>query len=67
MNLDLNVDDLGVFGMGQDEVGSFSIRGHLDNNSNLMQFNKEYMGQHTVQYSGQVIKNPQNWIVNGWW
>eukprot|EP00178_Gracilaria_changii_P012795 TRINITY_DN36121_c0_g1_i1.p1 TRINITY_DN36121_c0_g1~~TRINITY_DN36121_c0_g1_i1.p1 ORF type:complete len:240 (+),score=22.50 TRINITY_DN36121_c0_g1_i1:234-953(+) len=65
MHMDLQVCQNGVFGLGNDNVGSFVIRGQLVGNQ--MNFVKQYHGKHHVIYQGFLTANGGNWIVNGNW
>merc|ERR1712226_859093 len=51
MQLDMHVGPQGVFGRGHDNVGSFVIRG--ETHGNQVNFAKQYIGAHTVLYSGR--------------
>ena len=63
MELDLTVDDNGVFGMGSDSVGTFVIRGDYDPDAGTIQFVKSYHGKHKVNYKGTLEDD----IVKGEW
>lgn len=55
-----------INGGGSDPVGTFTITGHIDENSQI-QFKKAYQGAHTVNYSGQLVdgKISGKWEVGG--
>jgi hypothetical protein len=62
-----NVDPTGrINGQGQDEVGSFSIAGCIYPNA-CFEFNKTYMGAHTVAYKGNLQSGrlTGRWSLNG--
>lgn len=55
MQLDMIVNNHGVYGNGYDSVGQFIIRG--DVHGSHVNFYKQYMGAHTVLYSGELHNN----------
>jgi hypothetical protein len=52
-----------IEGRGSDEVGEFTISGDLKPNGQV-NFVKQYIGQHSVQYEGQYVDNK---IISGQW
>lgn len=52
-----------IQGRGRDEVGEFEINGTFENNGRV-NFTKQYIGQHAVQYEGQYDGNR---IISGQW
>jgi len=63
MQLDMQVNKHGVYGNGHDSVGGFIIRG--DTHGKNVSFYKQYYGQHTVLYHGQ-INHAHNDIKGRW-
>ena len=51
-------------GTGSDEVGKFEILGTCDPQGNVI-FTKQYIGKHSVAYSGKLIGSNinGNWIM----
>lgn len=54
MDLDMQVTPEGVFGLGQDSVGKFVLRGYHDPNQSCVSFVKQYLGAHAVHYNGSL-------------
>ena len=65
MKFNLSLDQNGVFGAGNDNVGNFVIRGQQQGNQ--VHFSKAYYGKHTVNYSGQLTKEGNNRVIRGYW
>lgn len=63
--LKLKVFGIKIAGIGEDNVGNFTITGTLQGNS--MKFTKQYLGQHFVNYEGSVTRSGQAVAVNGQW
>jgi len=63
MQLDMQVNNHGVYGNGHDSVGGFIIRG--DTHGKNVSFYKQYYGQHTVLYHGQ-LNHAHNDIKGRW-
>lgn len=41
-----------IFGAGNDEVGDFTIKGHV--NGEIFNFVKSYIDQHKIFYTGEI-------------
>jgi len=52
------VDQQGnIWGHGSDDIGQFNISGRTDWNNSGFTFHKQYVGQHSVVYRGQIRDN----------
>lgn len=67
MELNLQVDNGGVFGYGMDEIGRFVMRGYTDMTQNCVSFVKSYLGQHQVMYNGAWFKKDGKEYIKGVW
>ena len=61
--------DAKIFGAGTDDIGKYEISGRVDP-KNCFSFTKQYIGAHSVSYSGSVHwkKTPTlqgNWVLGG--
>lgn len=65
MKFTLALDQNGVFGAGDDAVGKFVLRGQSQGNQ--VRFIKEYIGQHTVSYSGWTLMEGGSRLIRGYW
>lgn len=58
MELELSIDENGVFGIGKDPIGNFVVRGLYKKTGplqpNKVMFVKQYVGAHVVNYEGKV-------------
>lgn len=54
-----------IKGKGQDTVGQFEIVGSIVPGTNQVGFLKQYIGQHSVEYSGTISKDKKE--INGTW
>ncbi len=52
-----------ISGIGEDFVGRFTIRGTYDTQTSACMWTKQYIGQHSVQYTGQAR---QGGIIGQW-
>ena len=59
----MNIFNNRIEGRGSDEVGEFTINGDFKPNGQV-NFVKQYIGQHSVQYAGQYDGNR---IISGQW
>jgi hypothetical protein len=67
MALDIHIDETGVFGMGADPVGNFTVRGIYDLASRTVNFVKKYFGAHEVLYRGKLRFADGVYFVEGNW
>jgi len=66
MALSMMVDSNGVHGLGNDDCGNFIILGEC-NNEGVMNFNKKYLGQHVVHYTGRITRKNNEMAIKGKW
>jgi len=66
MQLKMHVAPEGVFGLGTDDIGAFIMRGDWNQDTNLIQFVKQYIGAHQVLYQGYLTKH-KRWLIEGLW
>jgi hypothetical protein len=58
----------GIFGLGTDPVhGSYIIRGELDVKNMVAKFAKQFIGKHTVVYTGRMNVTGEDIIIKGRW
>ena len=67
MDLNMAVNNGGVFGSGTDGVGAFVVSGTHDGDSGQFNFVKKYLGQHEVLYFGQAKGDGGDMRVQGKW
>jgi hypothetical protein len=67
MDLNMAVDNGGVFGAGTDTVGAFVVAGTHDAGSGQFNFVKKYLGKHEVLYFGMAKGDGGNMRVQGKW
>ena len=60
MNLEVQADNDGVYGIGKDDSGCFIIKGDFDLKNRMMNFVKKYFEGHRVAYSG-VVEEESDW------
>lgn len=68
MGVEMAFDHMNIWnnlieGRGADEVGEFTISGDQKPDGQV-NFVKQYIGQHSVQYEGQLVNNK---IISGQW
>ncbi len=56
-----------ILGEGQDQIGKFTINGHMDMGTGFAQFVKQYKGKHAVNYQGSFTDGAfrGSWTVAG--
>jgi hypothetical protein len=54
MDLMLEFNDGRISGAGNDHIGEFAIRGSYDTETGVCSWTKQYLGQHSVTYTGQA-------------
>ena len=52
-----------IVGEGGDGVGNFVIRGSYDSRTGECQFNKGYLGRHSIRYHGVLVGH----VIQGSW
>jgi hypothetical protein len=58
----------GIFGLGTDPAhGSYIIRGELDVKNMVAKFAKQFIGKHTVVYTGRMNVTGEDIIIKGRW
>lgn len=62
-----SLQDNRVMGEGDDEVGSFTISGQYNLKKKTIEFLKQYIGQHSVDYKGTLELHKTHIIFQGLW
>lgn len=55
MDFCLQIEGTNVYGMGNDAIGKFFIRGFANEETQLISFMKQYLGAHRVYYHGAIF------------
>lgn len=53
--VDINLEDNSVFGLGDDEHGAYTFQGGVDPDTSTIVMTKSYFGGHAVHYAGIVV------------
>lgn len=67
MQTNIYVSERGVFGLGKDSEGVFTITGVYNPTNNRLNFVKSYLGRYHITYDGQMFDDGQFLVVKGEW
>ncbi|CAF3553948.1 unnamed protein product [Rotaria sp. Silwood1] len=58
-----------VFGLGDDDVGAFTLAGHykLEDGCGDIEMHKQYVGKHSVKYEGKISFQAITCVIEGHW